>query len=223
MKFFIFLKEISVKAEYRLDIFIDELGDLFLVSTWYHGTNETSAISICRDGINFSKSKKELDFGAGFYLSDDYEVAKRRAFQKTLIYNRIYKKSELPAIVVVSIDMEMLGDKKIKSFEYCDSDWLHFVIANRLSDDFLSKTNVELEHNRDLRYDVVVGSIADSDISEMVSHIDKGDISLSDISVYDVLTDEGRTLGTQMALHTERSLECVLKKEYTVISERRTA
>lgn len=191
-----------------------------MTSVWYHGTNESSAVNICRDGIDFSRSKKELDFGVGFYLTDDIEVARRRAFQKTRVYNRIHKCNESPAIVSVTIDMESLNDKEVKKFDYCNENWLHFIIANRLSDTYL-ESNIELEHNRDLRYDIVIGSIADSDVSELVSHIDKGDITFSDISVYDVLTDEGRTLGTQMSLHTDNSLECVLKREYEIIIERR--
>lgn len=44
---------------------------------WYHGTNESSALNICEHGIDFTKSKKELDFGRGFYMTDDKNVAKR--------------------------------------------------------------------------------------------------------------------------------------------------
>lgn len=44
---------------------------------WYHGTNESSAHNICEHGIDFTKSKKELDFGRGFYMTDDKNVAKR--------------------------------------------------------------------------------------------------------------------------------------------------
>lgn len=33
---------------------------------WYHGTNESSAHNICEHGIDFTKSKKELDFEIEF-------------------------------------------------------------------------------------------------------------------------------------------------------------
>lgn len=44
---------------------------------WYHGTNESSAHNICEHGIDFTKSKKELDFGRGFYMTDDKNLLKR--------------------------------------------------------------------------------------------------------------------------------------------------
>ena len=50
---------------------------------WYHGTNESSAHNICEHGIDFTKSKKELDFGRGFYMTDDKQVAKKRAQTQT--------------------------------------------------------------------------------------------------------------------------------------------
>ena len=58
---------------------------------WYHGTNESSAHNICEHGIDFTKSKKELDFGRGFYMTDDKNVAKKRAQTQTKKYNRIYR------------------------------------------------------------------------------------------------------------------------------------
>lgn len=127
---------------------------------------------------------------------------------------------ELPAIVKVSLDMSLLFENEVKYFEYCNDDWLYFVIANRLSDEYLN-ANKKLEHNRDLRYDVVIGSIADSNVSQIASHIDKGNIDIKDVSVYDLLTNDGRTLGTQMSLHTLSSLKYIIKKEYEIIDERR--
>lgn len=78
----------------------------------------------------------------------------------------------------------------------------------------------DIEHNLDSRYDVVMGSIADSDISGQASHIEDGDLTFKDISVYDVLTDKGITLGLQISLHTMRSLSSVVSKSYEVIEGR---
>lgn len=186
---------------------------------WYHGTNESSAYDICESGIDFSKSKKELDFGSGFYLTDDFEVAKKRAISQTIKYNRIYKVEENPAIVTVIIDENILKQLTIKSFEYCNKEWLKFVIANRLSKEYLEKQSIT-EQNIDLKYDVVKGSIADSDVSSLASHIEDGDLTFDDVSVYDVLTNEGRTLGFQMSLHTKDSLVSVKSKTFEIIEGR---
>lgn len=186
---------------------------------WYHGTNESSAKNICEVGIDFSKSKKELDFGIGFYLTDDIEVAKRRAFSQTKKYNRIFRKNEKPAIVTTVIDETIFADLAIKNLEYCDREWLEFVLANRLPINYLNQHNV-VEHNLDLRYDVVIGSIADSDVSGLASHIESGDLTFEDITMYDVLTDRGTTLGLQMSLHTAKSLLSVKSKSYEIIEGR---
>ena len=76
---------------------------------WYHGTNESSAHNICEHGIDFTKSKKELDFGRGFYMTDDKNVAKKRAQTQTKKYNRIYRKKDKPAVVVITINIDMVN------------------------------------------------------------------------------------------------------------------
>ena len=71
-----------------------------------------------------------------------------------------------------------------------------------------------LEHNLDLKYDVVIGSIADSDVSQFVEYIEMGSTDINRLSVYELFTDDGRTLGEQMSLHTHKSLKCVKKRVF---------
>ena len=52
----------------------------------YHGTNATSAYSIFNDGIDLSKSMLYLDFGQGFYTTDDKNKAIKRARNKTALF-----------------------------------------------------------------------------------------------------------------------------------------
>lgn len=189
------------------------------MSTLLHGTNELSAADICKFGIDLEKSNKELDFGPGFYLTDDVDVAKRRAYQKTRIYNKIYKCNDKPAIVSVEIDDSELKQLIVREFPYCDNDWLHFVIANRLSEEYVINNQL-LDHNLDHKYDVVVGSIADSDIAQIANYVSNGDIDINSVSVYDILTSEGRTLGNQMSFHTKRSLEAIKKRSYNLVERR---
>ncbi len=191
-----------------------------MLETWYHGTNVSSAIDICERGVDFSKSKKELDFGIGFYLTDDEAVARRRAFQKTEVFNRIHKSNEYPALVSAIMETDLLTHMRVRVFEYCNDEWVRFVMANRLPKDYLIAHNV-LDHNLDGRYDIVRGSIADSDISELAHHINNGDMDISEISVYDALTYDGKTLGEQLSLHTIQSTGCIKMMTYEIISGRR--
>lgn len=52
----------------------------------YHGTNLSSAFDIWLHGIDLSKSLPNLDFGKGFYVTDDKRKAIERAFKKTNVY-----------------------------------------------------------------------------------------------------------------------------------------
>lgn len=187
---------------------------------WYHGTNLSSAIDIYEKGIDFSKSKDKLDFGVGFYLTDDIDRAYERAWQKTLMFNRKYKSNESAALVEAELDIDFINTLNVKKFEYCNKEWLYFVLANRFSKDYI-QSQKWLEHNLDLRYDVVIGSIADSEVSDLAMHIMNNDMSISDVSVYDVLTNEGRTLGEQLSLHTEKSKKCIKTLNYSAIERRK--
>lgn len=93
------------------------------------------------------------------------------------------------------------------------------MLANRLPLEHLNQNNVH-EHNLDSRYDIVIGSIADSDVSGLASHIEDGDLTFEDISVYDILTKEGTTLGLQMSLHTERGLSSIKSRSYEIFEGR---
>lgn len=127
-----------------------------MIKKLYHGTNETSAIDIVNNGIDLNRSMQYLDFGKGFYLTDDVECARKRANQKTNIYNVRYKKNDQSAIVVVCYEEDIDINKKIFSRFIHDDDWAKFVIANRLPLYYLEQHNI-LEHNQDNRYDVVIG------------------------------------------------------------------
>lgn len=190
-----------------------------MLNTLFHGTNELSALNICESGIDLGKSNKELDFGPGFYLTDDVDAARRRAYQKTRIYNKIYKCNDKPAIVSVEIDDDELKKLSVREFPYCNDEWLYFVIANRLNEEYIV-SNQCLEHNLDHKYDVVIGSIADSDVAQIANYVSNGDIDIKNVSVYDVLTDEGRTLGNQMSFHTIRSLVVIKRCSYDIVERR---
>ena len=83
--------------------------------------------------------------------------------------------------------------------------------------DYLS--NHELEHNLDCRYDIVVNSIADSDISELASHINNGTLSIDDVSVDMLLTEDGRTLGLQLSIHTKAAMNAIKSKNFEIIKK----
>ena len=182
----------------------------------YHGTNETSAYSIWNDGVDLSKSMPFLDFGKGFYVTNDRVKAEKRARKKTGDYNRRYKKNDKPCIVEITIDKESFSNLNIKRFNGADEDWCEFVTNNRFSQDFLNRKGLN-NHNRDNRYDVVCGEIADGKIAEIVSDIKMGKYDITEADYTQYFPDSGKSYGYQISFHTKKALKCIEKIEYTVL------
>ena len=67
----------------------------------YHGTNLSSAFDIWIHGVNLNKSLSNLDFGKGFYVTDDKQKAINRAFKKTNDYNRRHHSKEDPYLCLL--------------------------------------------------------------------------------------------------------------------------
>lgn len=183
----------------------------------YHGTNASSAYNILNEGIDLLKSMPYLDFGQGFYTTNDKKKAEKRARKKTADYNRRYHAAERPCIVEVSIDEHRMSELHIKQFENADEQWCQFVTNNRFSLEFLNRKGIS-NHNKDNKYDIVCGNIADGRIAEIVSEIKAGkyDISEADHSQY--FTSSGKTYGYQVSFHTLESLKCIKSIQYKILS-----
>ena len=174
----------------------------------YHGTNYSSAYDIWHNGIDLNKSMPNLDFGKGFYVTDDKQKAIDRARKKTNDYNRRYKKTEAPYLVEMNIDTDIFNSLRVKSFGNRETEWFRFVIYNRLSIDFLNLHNIS-NHNKDNKFDVVIGEIADGKIATIANDIKNGICSIDDVDFDSILQDSKKFYGTQYSFHTEQSLSCI--------------
>lgn len=113
----------------------------------YHGSNTAFKeidLSICRPN---------KDFGRGFYLSPDRLAAERMALRTVRRFDG------RPYVMTFEFNEFLLGDVPVKRFAMPSEEWAMFVMANRrpdvLSDD----------HNRDNRYGLVVGPVANDDLA----------------------------------------------------------
>ena len=96
-------------------------------------TNNTSMTIQLYHGSNIEVKQPEilpalrtLDFGAGFYLTSNYQQAERWA--KVVARRR----ASTQAIVnCYKLDRNKLRDLNILHFTHADEDWLEFVVANR--------------------------------------------------------------------------------------------
>lgn len=117
----------------------------------YHGSN----VEVKNPKI--IESKRFLDFGTGFYLTSDYEQAKKWAIRTT---NRRGKGS--PTISVFNVNENEIKNLNTLVFESANKEWLQYISANR--------TNKHVEDT----YDVIIGPVANDQAIRTVNNYLKG-------------------------------------------------
>jgi hypothetical protein len=161
----------------------------------YHGSNTEI------EKIDLAKCKPFKDFGCGFYTTAMREQAVSMA-KRTV---RIYKEGK-PCITEYSLDDAALQTEtlKIKKFDKPSNEWAKFVINNR-NDQF--KDISSLNCNTDNKYDIVIGPVANDDITALI------DVYLSGILSDEALTKEltFRDLSIQYSFHSTQAIKYLQK------------
>lgn len=123
----------------------------------YHGTNENFI------EIDLSKSRLGKDFGIGFYLTPEINVAKRQAERK-------YTQFGIGGANVFAYEWneDCAGVLQILEFKEYSIDWANFILANRQNK---AKINIH-------QYDIVIGPIADDTIGFQIRRFQDGIISI---------------------------------------------
>ena len=140
---------------------------------YYHGSYCEIKVPV------LTKSRKRVDFGVGFYLTTDINVADKWAASKNPSYRNVYK-----------LDLSGLA---VYTFED-DEAWFDFVVANRMGDKVDPKF---------AKYDVLIGKIVDdkmfSAIEDYTAQILSKEQALQIVSAMDY--------GLQYVLKTEKALK----------------
>ncbi|MDR2579417.1 MAG: DUF3990 domain-containing protein [Fibromonadaceae bacterium] len=105
----------------------------------YHG----SYIQIEKPNLSFSR--KELDFGIGFYTTSIKEQAEKWSL-------KFKKRKQASVISKYEFDEKNIEKASVLKFDSYSDEWLDFVI--------LCRTGKKLEKN----YDLVIGGIANDDV-----------------------------------------------------------
>ena len=113
----------------------------------YHGSNTAFK------EIDLSLCRPNKDFGQGFYLAPDRIAAERMA-KRTV--RRFGGKAYL---MTFDFDEAALADVSVKRFPQPSEEWAMFVMANR------RPQVAATDHNRDNRYGMVVGPVANDDLA----------------------------------------------------------
>lgn len=160
----------------------------------YHGTNQDF------DKIDLSKCEPYKDFGTGFYTTTLFEQAKAMAIKKSRIFGG------KPCVHTYEAPDNLLkaNSVKIKIFNVATKNWAVFVINNRNRDfkDFESPLC-----NRDAKYDIVYGPVANDTLTTLIKQYQRGFINSS------ILLKEMKYVApnNQYSFHTAASTE-LLKK-----------
>ena len=122
----------------------------------YHGTNAEIL------QIDLAQSRVGKDFGLGFYLTPDRNVAQRQAERKFAQYGdgetRVYE---------YSVADSSLKDLKVLRFDEYSLEWSRFILQNRKN-----RTHTQLHD-----YDIVIGPIADDVIGYQIRRVEEGIIT----------------------------------------------
>ncbi|MGN0150089.1 MAG: DUF3990 domain-containing protein [Clostridia bacterium] len=112
----------------------------------YHGSN----VEVREPKI--LQSNRALDFGTAFYMTSDYEQAKKWA---KLTTDR--KKSGTPIINEFEFDNERLGELEVIRYESANKEWLRFV------------SDCRSEQRNGEEYDIIIGPVANDRTFDVIS------------------------------------------------------
>ena len=142
------------------------------------------------------KSKRLLDFGTGFYLTSDYEQAKKWAVRTTA-----RREKGVPTISIFDINEKEFEKLEILIFETADKKWLRYVTAHR-TDRSIKDT-----------YDIVAGPVANDQAIRTVNNYLNGYFT-EDIAIQLLLPQK---LKDQYVLKTEKALSILKFNEVRIL------
>ena len=161
----------------------------------YHGSN------IVIDSINLAMCRPYKDFGQGFYLTDIEEQAEKMATRVSKIYGGF----PVGNIYEIDDDFRELPGLRIKDFGvHTTEEWAKFIMNNR-NRTFTDEKS--LLCNRDNKYDIVIGPVADDNMALLFRQYENEIIDFSTLlkgMIY-------RKTSSQYSFHTEKSIKLLRK------------
>lgn len=145
----------------------------------YHGSN------LVVKEPKIIKSKRLLDFGTGFYLTSDYEQAKKWAVRTTS-----RREEGVPTISVFNIEECQIERLDSLIFDAANKEWLQYISLNRT------------DRSAEDKYDLVIGPVANDQAIRTVNNYLKGYFN-EDIAIQLLLP---QNLKDQFAFKTENAL-----------------
>lgn len=160
--------------------------------TVYHGSN----IAVPEPSLKYGR--EDADFGLGFYVTPDFEMAEKWACRKNT-----------PVVSKYTLEIS-----KLSIFDFSvDKKWLDFVIANRNGENMPNFIDVN-------SYDIISGATADDKMFATIEQYEIGYIS-DDIAIKALNCME---IGDQMCIRTKNGLKNLhFEQALTIPQERASA
>ena len=152
----------------------------------YHGSN------MAVEKPRLMPMKRLLDFGAAFYLTSDYDQARKWSEHAVRM-----RGTGTATVSSFEFDSANLSGLRLLKFDAPDHDWLRFVAANRTG----KPVNDE--------YDLIIGPVANDQSIRTVNDYLNGYFS-EDIAIRLLLPQK---LKDQYAFKTDEALACLRFKE----------
>ena len=150
----------------------------------YHGSN------VSFDAVDLERCRPNKDFGRGFYLTPDREGAVKMAIRT------VRRFGGSPFVMTFDLDESKLAGVAVRRFAVPDEDWALFVMANRRPQ--MQAT----DHNRENRYGMVSGPIANDDLALLFRQFERGLVSVEML----VREMKFKQLTVQFSFHTKTAL-----------------
>ena len=138
------------------------------------------------------KSQRYLDFGAGFYMTSDFEQARKWAVRTSA-----RREEGVATISVFEISDDYVDRVKVLAFAKPDRDWLRYITAHRTGNPPAAD------------YDMVVGPVANDQAIRTVNNSLKGYFP-EDVAIKLLLPQK---LKDQYLFRTEKALDLLVFKE----------
>lgn len=153
-----------------------------------------SYISIEKIDLSYSKANK--DFGTGFYVTTEYEQAKKFAYL-------ISKRKKIKKAFINKYSLSDLEDLNVLEFKGANIDWLKCISGFRSIE--------EPKYLKDYKkYDVIVGKVADDNTSIVINAYMRGAFGdLNNPKVIDVVIERlmADKLTDQICFKNKKSLK----------------
>ena len=136
---------------------------------------------------------RTLDFGKGFYVTSSQSQAERWC------RTHLRGQQDIAYVNLYEFDLDTLpADFKIKIFEKADEEWVDFVLANRVDENF--------SHD----FDIVYGPVANDRVYTQFSLFEGGIISKETL----IRELKAYKLVDQYVFHTPRALDAITYKSH---------